>query len=435
MNGQKCNEPLLDAVATALAGKQCIVLAVSGGADSMALLDAAARTRTPGQRLVVATVDHGTGRAAARAAALVVREARRRGLAVHTTRLSLAEAGEAEWREARWKFLRQVAEREGGLVATAHTLDDHVETVVMRIMRGAGARGIAGLLAASDIVRPILRLRRAAVREYVERLAIPYIEDPSNTSRAFFRNRVRLDLLPAILAVRPGFFEELVELSSRAAQLRRQVDSLARELVLRREVDGTVAVAAAPLAQCDEAGLRLLWQSLAAEVGVALDRRAVVRLADFSLKAQAGATAQGAGGLEVVRVRDAFLLRKRVRDAPADVARLGSSRLQFGSFVFEQVSSNRVPRHDPWYARLPRGKAVVRSWLPGDRLVAVPGRQRRVARFFSDAGIAGPLRKGWPVVQVDGEIVWIPGVRRSALLDLSNRNGSSLYRCQRVAPR
>jgi tRNA(Ile)-lysidine synthase len=429
----RSHEQLLDAVAATLANEKCVVLAVSGGADSMALLDAADRLRPDGQRLVVATVDHGTGPAATEAAALVEREAKQRGLEVRLTRLRIQRGSEAAWREARWAFLRRVACEEGGRVATAHTLDDHVETVVMRILRGAGVRGIAGLLAPSDIARPFLFARREAVRQYVANRAVPYVEDPSNSSLAFFRNRVRLEILPAILAVRPAFWEEILDLSQRAARLRSAVDTLAQSLVFRREPDGAIAVPAESLAQCDEGGLRLLWQSLAAEIGVPLDRRAVVRLASFVRRARVGSVAQGASGIEAVRLRDAFLLRRGTASAPRDVAPLSASRLHFGRFVFDRIRDEADGMPDAWYARLPRtGRVVVRSWQPGDRLLAAPGRQRRVARYFGDAGIPGPLRKGWPVVQVDGAIVWIPGVRRSVLLDRLDGNGSYLYRCGRI---
>ncbi len=121
----------------------------------MALLEAAAHAAR-GRIAVVATYDHGTV-AAARRAVRVVRAA--------CARLSLPGVcgggmdlprTEAAWRAARWKFLRGVAEAHGARIATAHTRDDHVETVLMRALRGSGARGLAGLDAESAVVRPFL---------------------------------------------------------------------------------------------------------------------------------------------------------------------------------------------------------------------------------------------------------------------------------------
>src|SRR5579862_3128990 len=97
-----------EAVAKALAGNRRVVLAISGGADSMALLDAAAHAR-PSAVAAVATFDHGTGTAARSAAALVVEETLARGLRLTVGRVNAAGRTEAEWRLARWTFLRDVA--------------------------------------------------------------------------------------------------------------------------------------------------------------------------------------------------------------------------------------------------------------------------------------------------------------------------------------
>src|SRR5439155_19679883 len=144
-----------------------VVLAVSGGLDSMVLLDAAAAT-VPAATLVVATFDHGTGPAATAAAALVVESASQRGLRVEHGRAagSLAMATVAQLRAARWAFLRGVAATFDGVVATAHTLDDQIETVLMRVVRGAGARGLAGLFTSADVARPLIRFGRRDLARY-----------------------------------------------------------------------------------------------------------------------------------------------------------------------------------------------------------------------------------------------------------------------------
>src|SRR5690348_9755078 len=130
-----------------------LALAVSGGCDSMVLLHAISRALaavdpTTGARrdTRVLTFDHGTGAHATAAADLVAREAARLGLDVRVGRGVLRDASEAAWRAARWRFLRDAAPK-GAVIATAHTRDDQLETVVMRVMRDAGARGLAGLAA------------------------------------------------------------------------------------------------------------------------------------------------------------------------------------------------------------------------------------------------------------------------------------------------
>jgi tRNA(Ile)-lysidine synthase len=217
--------------------REPIVLAVSGGCDSMVLMYAVAAAMngggsTDGRGAArVLTFDHGTGAAATAAARLVDREGTRLGFDVRVGSASMPGANEAEWRAARWRFFRDAA-WPGSRIATAHTCDDHLETVVMRAMRGSGARGLAGLGAVSrDVVRPLLGLSRGTVRAYGNSRDVPFVEDPSNTSRAYLRNRVRLDLLPAIARVRPRFAAEMRAVSERAGAWRVEVEALAQKVV------------------------------------------------------------------------------------------------------------------------------------------------------------------------------------------------------------
>src|SRR6185503_11764148 len=119
----------------------------------------------------------------------------------------------------------QVAERTGGRVATAHTRDDQVETVLMRVLRGAGARGLAGLYA-GDTVRPLLECSRDELAAYAEQVGANWVEDPTNASMRYFRNRVRRDLLPALARVSPGFDDALLALAKEAGEWREELDRL-----------------------------------------------------------------------------------------------------------------------------------------------------------------------------------------------------------------
>ena len=179
------------------------LLAVSGGRDSMVLLHAMAAARAR-EIAAVATFDHGTGPQATDACDLVARESAARGLTLRRGRAARGVARtEAAWREARWAFLYREAAGLGASVVTAHIWDDQVETVVLRLVRGAGPRGLAGMLAAdphgaSGPIRPLLRVPRQAVAAYAAQHQVPSLEDPSNQTSAFQRNRVRLEILPAL---------------------------------------------------------------------------------------------------------------------------------------------------------------------------------------------------------------------------------------------
>lgn len=390
-----------------------LALAVSGGLDSMVLLDAAARVAAD-RIATVATFDHGSGAHSAQSAAFVCSEARARGLPAVSERSANLAHAEAVWRRARWSFLRSTAARYGALVTTAHTEDDQVETVLMRAMRGAGARGLAALYAASDVRRPFIEVSRATLERYARARGVRWVEDPTNEDPAFFRNRVRRDLLPAMLRIRPSFRAELLSMAREAAELRAEIERVVAAISsLDPAVGGasaSLSVAVTNVAGYDAEALAVLWPAIAARAGLPLDWRGTRRLVAFTIsEGRVGASMQLSGGWEVVRERHRLTLRRAHGAAPAATGLPKAGALRWGRWSFVRDESG--DRGDPWHAVLPSDRPlVVRAWQPGDRMIGRAGAARRVKRFFSDAGIVGPNRAGWPVVLAGEEIVWIPGV-------------------------
>jgi tRNA(Ile)-lysidine synthase len=419
-----------------LARRQRLVLAVSGGADSAVLLDVVIRLRPPDHRIVVASVDHGTGASATESTAMTVATAARAGLPAISERLSLPRHDEASLRSARWQFLRRVASSQEASVVTAHSLDDHVETVVMRILRGSSARGLAGLWAKSDIERPLLEHRRETIREYARLRGLEFTEDPSNSSLAYLRNRIRLELLRAIRRVRPEFEQDILDISRRAARLRDEVDSTAQGFVLEAR-GGLVRLDADALDELPDESLRLLLPAIVAEAGVTLDRRGLVRLASV-VRSRPGSRGQLSGGYDAVRTRADVTVSKPAPTDPSVLRLREKGETRFGGFRFRAepgatiLNGQAVPS-DPWRIYIPRSlEPVVRQWHPGDRLTTdLKGTQRKVKRFFADAGIVGPLRAGWPVVLCGEDVIWIPGVKASQAA-VRDEGRMVHYTCERI---
>lgn len=286
------------------------LLAVSGGRDSMALLDAFVTARG-GEIAGVASFDHGTGRAATEAVALVERQALARQLPVMTGRLDSASGDEATWREARWRFLRGWAAELRATIVTAHSRDDQVETVLLRLLRGAGARGLAAMRSADPtIARPFLGLTRTQIATYADARGLAWVDDPSNASLAFARNRVRHEILPALERRAPGFGAWCWNLSGRAAALRAELAAwVDRELAPTDVAQGSVAVRATPLVALSTEEGALVWPEVAARAGLAMDRRGIARLAAWAPSAQPGGQAQLSGG-EVRRTGSTFVMRR-----------------------------------------------------------------------------------------------------------------------------
>lgn len=302
---------LRDAIHSRVARDARLVVAVSGGRDSMVLLDALVRWRADAV-VALATFDHATGESARQAADLVEHTANACGVPAVRGRAHVVARTEAAWRSARWEFLRDAAAKFGARIATAHSLDDQIETVFIRALRGAGARGLAALYARDDIARPLLTVSRAAIAAYAALRGVRFIDDPSNRSRAHLRNRVRLDLLPALEGARPGFGASLLELARRAADWRAGVEGVAEALGAWRE-GASVFVPARALLTVDPRAHAILWPALVAQAGIALDRRGTERLAAFSSTGNDDEPETRriplAGGHEVIRRSRTFEIR------------------------------------------------------------------------------------------------------------------------------
>jgi tRNA(Ile)-lysidine synthetase-like protein len=251
-------ERLADAVARGADSLQIpdgvpIVLAVSGGPDSTALLLGAARLAPRrGWQLTVAHLDHSLRDRSADDAANVAElaaglnlpsEVRRTDVAVlaRTEHRSLEDAG----RQSRYRFLEQLAAQRGSdaLIATAHTADDVAETVLLRLVRGSGLRGLRGIPPRRGrIVRPLLQERRATLRETLDAAGVTYLLDPSNEETQHARNRVRADLLPVMEQLNPQAVLALVRFGRLAADDDDLLDALAlAELARRRDAkDGSL---------------------------------------------------------------------------------------------------------------------------------------------------------------------------------------------------
>lgn len=425
-----------------------LVLAVSGGRDSMALLHAMARW-APGRVAAVATFDHGTGSHATEAASLVAAQARRLGLTVVRERARTGGSSEAEWRDARWAFLRRVARGFRARVATAHTRDDQLETIVMRALRGSGARGLAALAAPGDVVRPWLGVSRQELARWVESEALPYLDDPMNASRAFLRGRVRHELLPALDAAAPGFGNAMLALGERAAEWRREVEQFLDGCGVSVTAAGTRAtVPVRVLERTTEEGRAVLWPAICARAGVTLDANGTRAAVRFTMSHRVGAHITLAGGATIARHRDArgevFEVRRAPgRDgtapgpAPAVVVpftgAVESLPPRFGRWRFRRVGVEPL-KHDAWCIGLPAGTpVVVRPWEPGDRIrtEGAPA-GRRITRYFTESRVPVLDRPSWPVVLADGEPVWVPGVCRGrAAPSRPGRPALIWYRCER----
>ena len=225
-----------------------VAVAVSGGADSLALLHALRVLAGPRRwRLAVLTVDHGLRPGSAADAAFVADHAKSLGLPARLLTLAPADldahraAGpEGAARAARYAALWPAADDLGcRWLATGHTLDDQAETVLLQLLRGAGPDGLAAMTVRSGrLLRPLLGVRRAQTRACCTAAALPWREDPTNAGDGPLRNRVRQRLLPLLEELRPGAAQALARTAALAADERAWLDPLVAEALAATLVRG-----------------------------------------------------------------------------------------------------------------------------------------------------------------------------------------------------
>lgn len=227
-----------------------VVLACSGGLDSLVALELLARLqRSLGHTLAVAHVDHGVHLGSEKAVALVNETARTHGLAFASRTLRVPPGGDLEGRARtlRYQTLDELRlELRGDLLATAHHADDQAETLLMRAARGGGLEALAGIRRAREgaVVRPLLGLDRSWLLVCGERLGLTPHQDPTNADVDFCRNRLRHEVLPTLEAAIPGAARGLARtaglLSDHTGALDGWIErALGSDLRLSRE-DGTL---------------------------------------------------------------------------------------------------------------------------------------------------------------------------------------------------
>lgn len=200
-----------------------LILAVSGGVDSMALLAMYAHAD-----IIVVHVDHGTRKSSAEDANFVRRKCQELGVKFYETRLELGEGVSEELaRKKRYEFLKTIQEKEGGTLCTAHHLDDVLESIAINLIRGTGWRGLTPFYS-DKLVRPfiILKMWKQDVLKFAGERNIRFRQDPTNHETNYLRNRVREKMAELDETART----DIINLFEKQNKLRGKIEKLVTEL-------------------------------------------------------------------------------------------------------------------------------------------------------------------------------------------------------------
>ena len=429
-----------------LRGATAAIVGVSGGLDSMTLLYLM-RFAGPAPELSLhaAHLDHRMRAGSGADAAWVRGICDEWGVTFHLRTAAEPVRSEAEGRELRYAFFEEVRHGTGAeaVTMTGHTADDQAETVLFRIARGSGPRGLRGVHPRRPpaLLRPLLPFWRRELEAFAAARGIPSREDPSNRDPCWTRNRLRHQILPALEEAVPGAGAALVSLAGTS-----RLESGALNELLDQRIEA-LTVAARPFAprrpgpatDSPPRALHLDREALAAAsdpVLTLLLRRAVSRLGGrpgqaatddllrFVRSSPSGRRLTLAGGVTVDHRLGEIRIRRAEDGGLAPPGR-GSAALRIdaepgeGAFASGRwradVAWGPAPRRGfPLVARFLSGVVPfplsLRPWAPGDR-IDMPYGSKKVKKILLEARIPADRRPGFPVLaDAEGAIVWIPGV-------------------------
>jgi tRNA(Ile)-lysidine synthase len=416
-----------------------VVVAVSGGLDSMVLLYLLrfAASALP-LHLTVAHLDHAMRPESAGDALWLRGVCAAWGLPLNSARLSRAPRGETEARAARHEFLRGAArEASASRIALAHHADDQAETVLFRALRGTGLAGLAGMpaLSPAGLLRPLLPFWRRELVQLATERGLEWREDATNLSLDPARNRLRLEVLPLLeREIAPGARRNLVSLARLAREaeeaLEGQVDLAFPGLV---EEDGEgVILARSRLLDYDSAVSSGILRKLLRRFGVVLSGTGTRRALQFIKQAPSGRELELPGG---VRVRIEFDRARLERSGPTpDDEALRVEALEPGARIESPLRiGGRLYRAALWIDRWDDATGVgidgwhtaftlpalrfplsVRGWTAGDRMRTAAG-SKTLKKLFLERRVPRSARHRLPVLADSaGCVLWVGGIEREA---------------------
>lgn len=423
-----------------------LVVGVSGGLDSMTLLFLLKRLarpraeRGPPLRLTVVHVNHRMREGGDADARWVAKACADWNVPCHVRATPTPLRSEAEGREFRYRLFED-ARRElgpGAWVATAHTASDQAETVLFRAARGAGPRGLAGILPvrAPFVVRPLLPFTRRELAAFARRRGVPFREDPSNRDMRWTRNRIRRQLLPTLEEAVPGATAALATLADTCRLQAEALDQLLDDRIeavsvaaadpTRPPPPGGLALDVDALRALPDPLLALVLRRALARVGGRPGRAGTRELLRFVREARSGRRTAVPGGASVLvslgqlrliptaPAASAPTSTKPVPDVRIADRRRGQGEYQRGAHRVEVAWGPSSPTDFPFVAcfSLPEVEfpLVVRPWRPGDR-ASLPYGKKKVKKLLLEARIPTDRRDGVPVLAgATGAVLWVPGL-------------------------
>jgi tRNA(Ile)-lysidine synthase len=424
------------------------VVLVSGGRDSVCLLDVLAQICRPGA-LTALHVNYGLRAEASEADERHVRMLCERAeveLVVHRSGAAPERGNLQAWaRDLRYGEAGVLAAADGAFVATGHTASDQVETVLYRLAASPGRRALLGMPARDGrLIRPLLGVTREETAAHCRSRGLAWRDDATNSDDRFARGRVRHGLLEELRRVHPAAEANLL----RSTELLRE-EAAVLDTVVERVLDGRSQIPLAELAALEAALARLVVVRLAEDAAGGLVPGAGGRVAELVELAPRGGSAEldiGGGVRAIVEYAVLRFERSKTSVPLQGVALAVPGTVRFGGWTLEsEMAALEGEEGLAWRLadgtvavldadRLDLGALQVRAWRPGDRMAPIGlAGSKTLADLFTDRRLPRAERASVPVLASADEVLWVPGVATAerARLSASTRR-VAVIRARRV---
>lgn len=393
---------------------QRVICALSGGADSVALLWAMYLLRESWPlELSAAHFNHGLrGAESDRDEEFVRSLCQTYEIPLQVGRGSVQpgkKGVEDAARRARYAFLESLDPQ--AVIATAHTADDNAETVLMHLLRGSGLRGLGGIAPRRGrIIRPMLEVTRQEVMEFLTQWHLPHVEDSSNASDLFLRNRIRRELMPVLTRENPGFLRRCGVTARQLRQDASCLDRLARQSYAR--IVGPRGLHCPTLLEQERAVSSRVLETFCREMGVVEpDFDQISKAFSLAASAKPSAWARFPGGVILER-RYEYLARRESVQKPEPVALPVPGTARFGPWKVEARIGEKIA-NSPLAFSVPCAtidtNLLLRARAPGDRL-RLPGGEKSLRQLLIDRKIPAAQRDLLPVVSCGERILGVAGI-------------------------
>ena len=426
-----------------------VLLAFSGGADSMALLDMLEKEQDKNAPILLAHVNHGIrGEEALRDRAFCEKIAKERGLEiaildvdVPTLAKERGQSLEEAAREVRYAFFADLMrERNIPILLTAHHADDHLETVLFRIARGTGLAGLGGIapmrpFATGNLVRPLLGFTKQEILQYCKENCLAFVTDSTNTDTTYARNRIRAEVLPVLESLYTDVAHRAVRMSADLFEDESLLFGIATDFVEQNTAGGTLCVEALQKAHpaIRRRALQIWFEKERGATLEAVHLQALLHLVEggettarVALPTDVSAYCTAKGRLALTKTKPQpvgeYTMPLTLGEVPIPNTNVSIRITRIDSQTDTNEKNGSVLVLMGEWEDLQQQSFTWRNRREGD--VIFRGKMhRQVRRLWATRGIPTELRQALPLLVSDKEIVWAPFVGMSD--DLKEKNAKA----------